>query len=65
MQTTLILEERDREMLSRVLTNYLGDLRMTIRDTENYSMREEMHRDEDAIKAILETLKAESTPAQG
>ena len=63
MPTTLTLEDYDRDMLTRVLSEYLGDLRMTIRDTDNRAMREGMHHDEDSIKAILETL-ATGKPAQ-
>ena len=62
MPTTLTLEDYDSDMLTRVLTEYLGDLRMTIRDTDSHAMREGMHRDEDSIKAILETLTGK--PAQ-
>ena len=64
MQTTLILEDQDRDTLTRVLIEYLGDLRLAIRNTDSRTMREGMHRDEDSIKSILQSLGAE-LPAPG
>ena len=58
MPLTLTLEDQDRELLSRVLTDYLGDLRMEIRHTEDHDLRERKHRDEDIIKSMLDQLSA-------
>jgi len=61
MTTQLILEEQDRELLTRILTQYLGDLKMEIGDTDSRTMRAEMHKDEDAIKSMLERLSSTSS----
>ena len=61
MTTQLTLEEQDRELLTRILTQYLGDLKMEIGDTDSRAMRAEMHKDEDAIKSMLERLSSTSS----
>jgi hypothetical protein len=61
MTMQLTLEDRDRELLTRILTRYLGDLRMEIGDTDSRTMRAEMHKDEDAIKSMLERLASKSS----
>jgi hypothetical protein len=61
MTMRLTLEDQDRELLTRVLTRYLGDLKMEIGDTDSRTMRAELHRDEDAIKSILERLSSKSS----
>ena len=61
MTMQLTLEEQDRELLNRILTRYLGDLKMEIGDTDSRTMRAEMHKDEDAIKSMLELLSSKSS----
>ena len=48
----------EEQTLQRILTNYLGDLRMEIADTENYEYKEGLKDDEEAIKSILTKLEA-------
>ena len=55
------LGEREAEVLRQVLTNYLGNFRMEIRDTENYDWRQSMKEHEAAIKSILEKLSTVPT----
>jgi hypothetical protein len=52
----LSLEPRESEVLARILTASLGDLRMEISNTERYEYRESLKADEEIIKAILERL---------
>jgi len=61
MTSQLTLEEQDRVLLTRILTQYLGDLKMEIGHTDSRTMRAEMHKDEDAIKAMLERLTSKSS----
>ena len=56
----LQLDQRESEVVLRVLTNVLGDLRMTISNTENYDWRQEMKRDEEVIKNLIGRLERES-----
>jgi hypothetical protein len=52
----ITLEKNEAELLHRVLTNYLGDFRMEISNTENYEWRESMKEDEATIKALIKRL---------
>ncbi len=53
----LTLESNEVELVKRILTNYLSDLRMEIVDTEDYDMRQSLKRDEATIKSILPRLE--------
>ncbi len=57
----LDLSEAEIEVIGRVLRNYLGDLRMEIRDTENYEFREGLKQDEQTINVFLARLPAASS----
>ncbi|HZP57749.1 MAG TPA: hypothetical protein VFC53_09385 [Dehalococcoidia bacterium] len=59
----LTLERNEIDVLHRVLTQYLSDLRMEVRDTEDYDFRQRLKREEETVKAILDRLG--SVPAQG
>jgi hypothetical protein len=59
----LTLERNEIDVLHRVLTQYLSDLRMEVRDTEDYDFRQPLKREEETVKAILDRLG--SVPAQG
>ena len=61
MTMQLTLDDQYRELLTRILTQYLGDLKMEIGDTDSRTMRAEMHKDEDAIKVMLERLTSKSS----
>jgi hypothetical protein len=52
----VVLTGEEAELLGRVLTSYLGDLRMEIADTDNPAMRRDLHREEDSIRALLTRL---------
>ncbi|MBV8084599.1 MAG: hypothetical protein JO247_07265 [Chloroflexi bacterium] len=45
------------EVLERVLRNYLGDLSMEIRDTENHDFRQDLKDDREAVLAILDKVR--------
>jgi hypothetical protein len=55
----LSLAPHESEVLTRVLTSALGDLRMEISNTERYELREGLKADETVIKAILARLGVE------
>ncbi len=57
----LDLSEAEIEVIGRVLRNYLGDLRMEIRDTENYEFREGLKQDEQTLNVFLARLPAASS----
>lgn len=57
----LTLQSDEAELLKRILTNYLSDLRMEISNTENYQLRENLQRGETILKAIIEKLEHESS----
>lgn len=50
---SLELAPDEVDVLRRVLTMFLGDLRMEIADTEAYELRQSLKADELAIKAII------------
>ena len=54
----LTLASEDVALLKRILTQYLGDLRMEIANTDDYEWRESLKRDEERIKALLARLEA-------
>jgi hypothetical protein len=55
----LQLDARETELLLGILNNALGDLRMTIADTENFDWRQDMKRDEEVIKGLIARLERE------
>jgi hypothetical protein len=61
MPTQLNLENEERELLSRILSDYLGNLRMEIGATDSRNMRAEMHRNEETIMSIVERLTSGSS----
>jgi len=52
----LHLEAAEAELLRRVLTSYLSDLREEIGKTEDYDMRQSLKREEEQIKSLIERL---------
>jgi len=52
----LSLESNEAEVLKRVLSQFLSDLRMEVRDTESYNMRQDLKKDEDVLKSIIARL---------
>ncbi len=53
----LTLQTEEMELLKRVLSLALSDLRMEIADTENYDMRQGLKQDEETLKGILARLE--------
>lgn len=53
----LILQPEEAALLKRVLATYLSDLRAEVYKTENYDLRQDLKRDEAALKAILARLE--------
>ncbi len=56
----LQLDQRESEVVLRVLENALGELKMTISNTENYDWRQDMKRDEEIIKGLIARLERET-----
>jgi hypothetical protein len=50
----LELQTPEVEVLRRVLENYLPELKGTISNTENFDWRQDMKKDEEVIKSILQ-----------
>jgi hypothetical protein len=59
----LLLDERESDLVLRILSNALGDLRMTIADTENYAWRQDMKKDEELLKTLIARLERETSLA--
>ncbi len=55
------LEPREADLLRRILSNALSNLREEIVKTENYDWRQSLHEDEEVIKSLLRRL--ENVPA--
>jgi len=54
----LTLQAAEAQLLHRILTQYLSDLRMEITDTENFDWRQDLKRDEESIKSLLLRIEA-------
>jgi hypothetical protein len=52
----LTLEPKETALLRQVLERYLGDLRMEVGKTENFSMRQELKQDEEVVKGLITRL---------
>ena len=65
MPLSFTVEEYERGLLARILTDHLGDLRMEIANTDSAPMRQELHREEEAIKAMIARLSQEDRAAAG
>lgn len=50
------LSDSDAELLRRILTNYLADLRMEIADTDNHEYKATLRDERGQLAAILESL---------
>lgn len=53
----LTLEPNEAAVVLRVLKEHLPNLRGEIGKTENYDMRQDMHRDEAVITAVIARLE--------
>lgn len=52
------LDQRESELVLRLLKDHLGDLRMTISNTEKYEWRQQMKADEQLMKELIARLEA-------
>lgn len=59
----LKLHDSERELLLRILQQYLSDLRMEIADTEQYEFRQGLKEDENVIKDLIARLEPGETRA--
>ena len=60
----LELSAEDQRLLTSILTEHLGNLRMEIGDTDNRSWREDLKNDEERLGGILSRLGA-TVPSPG
>jgi hypothetical protein len=60
----LTLEPEDVDLLERVLSGRLGDLRMEISNTDSYDFRQDLKADEARLKALLERLRQDREAPQ-
>jgi len=52
----LELNKEEAELVTRVLADYLGNLRMEIGNTDSYDWRQDLKGDEERLKAVLARL---------
>lgn len=52
----LQIDLTEADLLKRVLTSYLSDLREEIGKTENFELRQSLKRDEELLKSLIERL---------
>jgi hypothetical protein len=57
------LDPKDIELLHRILSYDLSELRMEISNTDRQELRESLKADEARIKALIARLKAAASPA--
>lgn len=50
------LSDADTDLLRRILTNYLADLRMEIVDTDNHEYKATLRGEQNQLRAILDLL---------
>ena len=55
----IILTPEEAAVLRRVLSGYMSDLRMEIRDTDSWQFRQNLKHEEVLLKKLLEQLDAE------
>jgi hypothetical protein len=51
--TALQLDERQQELLGRILISWISDLKMEIGSTEDFDYRRKLHQDKDLAISIL------------
>ena len=50
-------DKNEAALLKRILSNYLGELRMEVSGTESYDMRESLKKDEAFLKDLIGKLE--------
>lgn len=53
----LDVTDNEAQLLSKILTQWLGELRTEIRHTDGYQMREELRQQEEIVKALIARLE--------
>ena len=56
-ETTIILSESEKEILSEVLESYLSDMGMEITDTDSMDYREKLKAKRNVIRKILQDIR--------
>lgn len=54
---TLQFSEEERELLNKIVTNYLSELRMEIADTDQSSFKEGLRKEENMLNGLIDKLK--------
>jgi hypothetical protein len=60
--TRLELTNQEATLLAQALETYLSDLRMEIADTDRHEFREELKRQEEALRSLMERLRGGAEP---
>jgi hypothetical protein len=53
----LTLDAEDVELLQRILSSHLGDLRVEISNTDDYDFRQGLKADETRLRALIQRLR--------
>ncbi len=61
----LSIEPNEVDLLHRILTQYVSELKPEISNTENFTWRQEMKRDEEAVKRIITDLDKSKSVMNG
>jgi len=56
---TFTLSREERELLNRIVTNYLSELRMEIADTDKLSFKESLRKEEDILNDLINKIQIE------
>ncbi len=56
---TFTLSREERELLNRIVTNYLSELRMEIADTDKLSFKEGLRKEEDILNDLINKIQIE------
>jgi hypothetical protein len=62
--TRLELTSQEATLLAQALETYLSDLRMEIADTDRHEFREELKRQEETLRSLMERLRGGVEPAR-
>ncbi len=60
--TRLELTSQEAAQLAQALETYLSDLRMEIADTDRHEFREELKRQEETLRSLMERLRGGVEP---
>jgi len=56
---TFTLSREERELLNRIVTNYLSELRMEIADTDQLAFKENLRKEEDILNELINKIQIE------